>query len=456
MAEDAGRAAPRDRQGVDGSGPGGARMAKNLGWLLSGRSGGALIMLAALTLMARTLGAADFGVVLLLHSSALMIRQLCNLRASEATIMYGVPLVEAGRRGDWARLLGALFRLDALTALLAGAVAATLLVLAPDLFAAAGLFELSPELQLASWCYVAALLLPANGTAVGSLRVLNRYRLHSGLHLAGPVARLFGIAVCGLLGLAAPWYVVVWALALGLEQFVLLAAAAVLLLRRSETPNFDAPIRRVLGQHKDAAGFLKTVYWQSNCDMLPRHASMLLAGGLFGADGAGVFRYVRDLVEVLRKPAALLRHAIFPDLRSLWDHDRPAFMRLTWRTCWVLLGVGGLFVAAALGGGGPLLRVLAGEEFAAGAGLLTLLVGAATLDLGGAALRPASYAMDKAKQVLGIQLVATALYFVALPALSGVVGLQAAGWAALLGALCNLAGLSWLVRGTQTAGYRPC
>lgn len=433
----------------DGSGPGGARVARNLGWLLGSRGGGALIMLAALTLMARTLGAADFGVVLLLHTSALVIRQLCNLRASEATIMYGMPLVEGKRTTDWAALLGALFRLDALTSLLAGAVAATLLVVGPGLFAAAGLFDLSWELQMACWSYVAALLLPANGTAVGSLRVLNHYRLHSAIQLTGPVARLVGIAACGLMGLALPWYVLVWALALGLEQAAVLSAAALILLRRREAPNLSAPIGRVLRRHKDAPGFLKTVYWQSNFDMLPRHASMLLAGGLFGADGAGIFRYVRDAVEVLQKPAALLRDAIFPDLRSLRDRDHAAFLRLTWRSCLVLLPLGGVFVVAALLGGEFFLETLAGREFATGAGLLTLLVGAATLDLGGAALRPANYAMDKAKQVLGVQLAATALYFVALPALSGTAGLEAAGWAALLAALCNLAGLSWLLPRTQ-------
>ena len=449
MVEDAKVAAAAGRPGAGGSGPGGARVARNLGWLLSSRGGGALIMLAALTLMARTLGAAEFGVVLLLHTVALVIRQLCNLRASEAAIMYGVPLLEGKRTADWAALLGALFRLDALASLVAGALGTTLLLLGPGLFAAAGLFDLSLELQMASWCYLAALLLPANGTAVGSLRVLNRYRLHSALQLTGPVARLVGILACGLLGLAAPWYVLVWALAFGLEQVVLLAAAALILLRRGEAPSFRTPIGQVLRRHKDAAGFLKTVYWQSNLDMLPRHASMLLAGGLFGAEGAGVFRYVRDVVEVLQKPAALLRDAIFPDLRSLWHQDRPAFLRLTWRSCLVLMSIGGLFVAAAIVGGASFLATLAGAEFAVGAGLLTLLVGAATLDLGGAALRPANYAMDKAKQVLGVQFAATVLYFVALPALSGVAGLQAAGWAALLAAFCNLAGLSWLLPRTQ-------
>lgn len=431
--------------------PGGTRVARNLGWLLTGRAATALVNLAALSLMARALSLEAFGQVLLLHACALMLRQIFSLHLGDTVIMYGVALVEGRRTWNWRILLGALFRLDALTALLAGAVAATLLLVGPDLLAAADLFALDESLQGAAWCYIAALLIPANGTANGCLRVLNRYRLLGCLPLAGPLLRLAGIAAAAQLGLQAPWHVGIWALALALDQLLALIAAALVLTRRREAPIFDRPAHQALGEHPGSTAFLRTVYWQTNLDQLPRHASMLLVGGLFGADGAGIFRYVRDLAEALRKPAVLLRTAIFPDLRSLWLRDRRSFARLTWRAGLGLAGLGGAFALAAWGFGGALLTLLAGAPFAAGAGLLALLLGAAALDLGGAALRPASHAMGRARQVLRIQLAATALYFAALLAASGSAGLEAAGWAALLGAAFSLAGVGWLVRQAQRA-----
>ena len=450
MAEDASEALAGARS-AKRTEPGGRRVAENFGWLLTGRAVTALINLAALSLMARALSLEAFGLVLLLNACALMLRQIFSLHLGDAVVMYGVALLEGRRSADWSSLLGALFRLDALAALPAGAMAALLLLAGPALLADAGIFRLEQSLQDASWCYVAALLVPANGTANGSLMALNRYRLLGALPLAGPLLRLAGIAMAAQLGLQAHWYVAVWALALALNQLLVLAAAALVLLRRREAPNFRRPLRQTFGDYPGSVSFVKTIYWQANLDQLPQHTALLLVGGLFGADSAGLFRYVRDLGEALRKPVVLLRNAIFPDLSSLWRKDRRAFSRLAWRVSLGMIALGGLFVLAALGFGSALLTLLAGEPFAAGATLLAMLLGAAALDLGGAVLRPTSYAMGRARQVLRIQLAATALYFAALLAASGSAGLEAAGWAALLGAAFSLAGVSWLVWQAQRA-----
>ena len=450
MAEDAAGTMTGDRN-ASAAQPGGARVAKNFGWLLTGRTATALVNLAALSLMARALSLEAFGLVLLLNACALMIRQIFSLHLGDAVVMYGVALLERRRSADWSALLGALFRLDALAALPAGAVAAILLLTGPVLLAEAGIFRLEQSLQNASWCYVAALLVPANGTANGSLMALNRYRLLGALPLAGPLLRLASIAAAAQLGLQAPWYVAVWALTLALNQLLVLAAAALVLRRRDEAPNFRRPLRQTFSDCPGSVSFVKTIYWQTNLDQLPRQAALLLMGGLFGAESAGLFRYVRDLSEALRKPVVLLRNAIFPDLSSLWRQDRRAFSRLAWRVSLGLIALGSLFVLAALGFGGALLTLLAGAPFAAGAALLAMLLGAAALDLGGAALRPTSYAMGRARQVLRIQLAATALYFAALLVASDSTGLEAAGWAALLSSAFSLAGVSWLVRQTQRA-----
>ena len=62
------------------------RLLTNFSWLAGGRTSGALLSLAATALAARALGAAEFGLVVLVHAAALMIRQLCNVKTSEAVI----------------------------------------------------------------------------------------------------------------------------------------------------------------------------------------------------------------------------------------------------------------------------------------------------------------------------------------------------------------------------------
>lgn len=424
----------------------GRRVAVNFGWLLGGRGTAAVVTLAATVLTARALGADGFGIVILIHTAALVIRQLCSLKTAEAVVRFGVPLRDRRNHEMWSRLLAATVRLDLLTALLAAIVfTGAILVSGP-------LFELDPALRDAAWAYVLAIAFTWTGTAKGALRVLDRYALLSGLLVVGSVVRLAGVLYAGSTGAPPHWYVVIWAAALLVEHlFVLLFAGRALRPEISSLASYG--LRQAFNVEPRLRSFLKIIYWQSNLDVFPRQIVTLLVGAYFGAAGAGIFRLARDLAEVLGKPVVLLRQAIFPDLSRLWEQDAQRFLRLTSRVSGTMLAIGSVFVVAALLVGGPLLELLAGREYRAGADVLALLLGAATLELGGAALRPASYTLGREGVVLRIQAWALAVYFPVFFALAEPVGLSAAGWAALAGAAVSLIGLTFLVRRTvRTAG----
>ncbi len=419
------------------------RVARNFGWLLSGRGAGALLALAATVLMARSLGPEPFGLVILLHTAAQVLRHLCSVKSSEAAIRFGQRLLD---RSDgpgqpapaWLDLIGALFRFDLLIALSAATFAAA------GLAFAAQPMGLPTELANAAWIYVAALVCTATGAAKGALRGLDRYRLLSIQLVAAPALRLAGVAACIALGAPIERYVTVWGASLLLEHALLLASAAPYL----SVAKLGAPIRPALTTQPKLAPFLKAVYWQSNLDMAPRHGATLAVGLLFGAQGAGIYRLARDIAEVVSKPVALLRQAIFPDLTELWERDRTAFLSLTWRASAILALVGAAFVLAGLGFGADLMALLAGEPFRAGATLLALLLAAAALELGAAPLRPASYAMDRVVAVLILQSGAVALFFAALFATRPWIGFDGVGWAALSSAGASLGGMIWLVKRT--------
>ena len=419
------------------------RVARNFGWLLSGRGAGALLGLAAAALMARNLGPEPFGLVILLHTAAHILRHLCSVKSSEAAIRFGQHLLSSGNGRSqptpaWLELIGALFRFDLLIALTAAVVAAAGLVLVAEPMG------LPANLAEAAWIYVAALVCTATGAAKGALRGLDRYRLLSLQLVVAPAFRLAGVAMCVSSAAPIEWYVAVWGASLLLEHALLLASAAPYL----GWPNLGAPIRPALARQPKLAPFLKAVYWQSNLDMVPRHGATLAVGLLFGAQGAGIYRLARDVAEVVSKPVVLLRQAIFPDLTELWERDRTAFLSLTWRASAILALVGGVFVLGALAFGAELLVLLAGEPFRAGSTLLALLLGAAALELGAAPLRPASYVMDRVVQVLVLQTGAVSLFFATLFATKPLIGLAGAGWAALASASASLLGMVWLVRHT--------
>lgn len=418
---------------------GGRKVAVNFGWLLGGRGGAAVATLAATVLTARALGAESFGTVILVHTSVLVIRQLCTVKTAEAVIRFGVARRDRGHGDAWPRLLAGTVRIDVLTALLAALAGAAANLLSGPLLG------MEPALQAAAWCYVPALALTATGSARGALRVLDRYALLGSLLTVGPALRLAGVVFAAGTGAPVHWYVVIWAAGLLVEHAVVLGFAW-----RALRPEMPAIAAHGLGQvfelEPRLKRFLKIVYWQSNLDVFPRHVVTLIVGAYFGAAGAGVFRLARDLAEVLGKPVALLRQAIFPDLSRLWTRDPERFVRLTRQVSTAMLAVGGVFVAAALVAGAPLLELLAGPEYRRGAAVLALLLAAAALELGGAALRPASYTLGREGTVLGIQACAVLTYIPVFLALAGPLGLQAAGWAAVAASAVSLAGLTWLVR----------
>ncbi len=421
----------------------GRRVARNFGWLLTGRVAAALLALAAVVLAARTLGPAAFGVIMLVHTSAVIIKQLCNIKSADAVVRFGAPLLQEGRRSGahnpaWRRLVGALRRLDMITALLAGLVGVLALTLAaPPL-------QLAAEFREAAWLYVAALFCTATGTAAGALRALDRYPLLGMLLLGRPGVRLVGVLICMALEAPASAYLLVWALGFMVGELLLLGSAAFLLA----APVQGAPVRPALQAHPRLAHFLKVVYWQSNLDLFPRRVAILAVGGLYGAEGAGVYRLVRDVAQAVDQPVILVRQAIFPDLSRLWKKQRSTFLALTWRACALGFAGGGALFVAALLFGADLLAALAGEAFRTGAPLLALVLAAGGLELGGGALRPASYAMDRAGAAFALQAISVGLFFATLYGAAPLAGLDSAGWAALASNAFALTGMIWLVHRT--------
>ena len=141
---------------------------------------------------------------------------------------------------------------------------------------------------------------------------------------------------------------------------------------------------------------------------------------------------------------------VFPDLARLWRDDVRRFLNVTWRTGAVLGGVGMAVVAGSLLVAEPLLRGLAGKDFSAAAGLLSLLLLAASIELGGAAFRPASYVMGKARVLLYVQILATTIYLGSFVLLASVYGLNGIGLATILSAIVAFLGAGMLVH----RGYR--
>lgn len=417
------------------------RILGNFGLLLRGRGIAAVFMLAATVLAARHLGPADFGLVVLVHAYALFVRGLLNFQPFESVVRFGVPLHENDDREGLRRLLWLSVKVDIACAL--GAVALALAA-AP---VAGWLLDWERPIVLAALAYGGVLATTANGTAKGLLRLFDRFDLLGRQLTIGPLVRLIGVGLAWALNAGVSGFVLAWACGYACENLYLVHAGW-----REYRAHIGGRLRppQPAPPHHEAfpglARFLWVTYWQSNLDLVGKHLPTLLAGALLGSTGAGLFRLAQQLASVLAKPAVLIRQVVFLDQTRLHHRGDRGFARVTRLTA-LLAGVaGGVFVLLSLLFGEALLRLTVGEEFAAAAGLLTVLLFASSLELTSAPLRSAAYALGRAGALLRLYLVTTALYLVLFFTLSHAFGLIGTGLAAAAAALAALAGQIWLLR----------
>ena len=417
------------------------RLLTNFSWLAGGRTTGALMNLAATALAARALGAAEFGLVVMVHAAALMIRNLINVKTSEAVIRYGVPLAEENRIGELKGLLVRFARIDVIAGVIAAVVSALVLLFLADQI------ELPDHLKGPAALYLVVMLVSVIGTARGTLRLLDKFGSLSVQLTVGPALKLAAVAILVFTPLLTPYatqaaaFIMIWAVAYFVEHaYTWWRAYRAFNRHYGETSREEPRVDR-----HDVRSFLYTTYWQSTLDTAPKQAATLLAGTLLGPAGAALFSFARELAEVLAKPVTLLRQVVFPDLARLWRNDIPRFIRVTWRTGAVTAGVGLVVVVLSLVVAQPILIALAGDDFGAAAVLLTLLLMAASIELAGASFRPASYVMGKARTLLNVQLVSTGVYLLAFLGLVTLYGLEGIGLATIAGAVVTFAGAGWVV-----------
>ena len=97
-----------------------ARILANTGWLLGGKGVGAVLSLAYLAIVTRTLGVADFGRFALVLSAANVIKALVSFDSWQIVVRYGQPHLTAGNGDALNRVLRFCILID-LASALAGA-----------------------------------------------------------------------------------------------------------------------------------------------------------------------------------------------------------------------------------------------------------------------------------------------------------------------------------------------
>jgi O-antigen/teichoic acid export membrane protein len=381
------------------------RIFTNLGWLLGGKAIGAVLSLVYLALAARTLGPEGFGQFSLILGGAQAISAFVSCQTWQIVLRYGLPHLQQGRAAAAARLAGFCLSLDMAGAVIGCAIASVaVIVLGPWL-------GWSARLSHDGLAFSCVILLTGRSTAVGILRLHDRFGVGASADTVTPITRFLGALTVVSFGATVRGFLIAWA-----AGEIMTAIAYWVCVRRVAPGSLTWPgargIRRVL---RDNTGLWRFT-WMTNLNVTldagGRQVVVLLVGLVVGPVGAGQYRLANQLAQALARISDMASRAIFSELaRAHAASAGGAFKRILLRAIGLAVLAGIAITLILLTLGQPLLRLIAGPRDAGIYPLLLMLGFGSALDLASVVFAPALTAMGKQGRVLLVRICANLCLF---------------------------------------------
>lgn len=409
-----------------------ARVVENAVWLLGGKLVGAILSLIYLGMATRTLGPDAFGQFVLVLGTGQAVGAIVGFSTWQVVVRYGMAHIQADRPDALGRLLAFCLALDA-GAAVAGCALATIgiVLLGPQLGWDA---RLSRDALL--FCF--AVLLSFRSTAVGILRLHDRFGVAAAADAVTPVVRLLGAVMVVMIHSSIVGFLMAWAAA-----EVLTAAthwiAAFNATRAGLKPTHWRGIAQVGRDNPGLWRFAIVTNMGATLRAFSGQISVLLVGLVAGPAAAGGYRLAFQLGRALAKLSDLLARSMFAEIARVHVVRTAREMRKLVRKSTRFSLIGGVVIIVLLVLiGKPALGLVAGEPYLAAYPLLLMLGTAAALDLGGTSFEPALMATGRASLALRLRLAATILQVVLLAIFLPTYGVTGAAGATLAASLLGL------------------
>jgi len=369
------------------------RALRNAGYLLGGKAAGGIFGFATTLLAARALGLEGFGILLLIHAFAGSVCSVTRLQSWQPLLQFGSALFENGDEEEFQTLLRHCMLLDGAGAIAGVALGIPVAWLAGPTLGWGGHGD-------AALIYVSSILFMNTGSAIGLMRLTDRFATAAMADTAGAAVRLAGTLAGLLLHWGLPAFLCIWYLSTVTAFSIDLVAMRRIMVRVGILKRF-----RFAGERwwSRAQGIWKfTLLTSANQTLidLSSKIGILLVGAAIGPVNAALFRVTAQIGEAVSQPAQLLTLSLYPEFVKLRDNqDVQGMRRIVFR---VFQGLA-LFSVLALviaGAAGPwLLAALLGVRHSGVLLLLLLMTAAAVLDIWDVPLEPLLVSLGQAKQL---------------------------------------------------------
>lgn len=373
---------------------------RNVAWLMGGKAFGAVCSIAYLAILSRSLGLKDFGHFSLIFATGLALLAVASFQTWQTVVKFGA---EPARREDWqgfGRLVWLCGAID-----VAGAVVGTVIAFLVYYVFGSALELNSRFIDMAFWFNV-ALVWSRMTTPNGIVRILDRFDLGTYIEAVVPAGRLIASLLIILWGPSVGRFLFAWAF------FDILAGALYWIVAWRLVPEAFSRknvghFRETLTRNAAVPKFFGITYASSTLDALYKQGPVLAVGLLLGTSTAGLYRLADQLAQGIGKLSGMLTRAIFPEFAVIHTTQAIGIFRKLVRQVTLIAALGGVCVTVvAVFLGEPLLALIGGPPYVAGAVILIPLALAASFDLASVAYEPMLYSTGHAQYSLAIRLVA--------------------------------------------------
>jgi O-antigen/teichoic acid export membrane protein len=403
-----------------------------VGRLLTGKAAAAVISLGTLAITARMLGAHAYGVLNLVHAYIVLIGGIFVFSGWHGLVRFGHDALTAGEGDRFRALVRFTAQLEFGLFVVAACITA---LLAPR---AAVWLDWPKEAAAFAPLYALAIFATVRTTPHAILQIAGRFDLLAWHQIIMPTARLGGVLLLSLVGGELQQFLWVWLVSALLEG----ASMWIMGWRVLHA----IPVGGVAG----ARGAVDRAYLAfiaiTNLDITLRElaprAVPLIVGWRLGPTAAGLFAVAQKAGVLLEQPAQLLGHASYAVAAKLAAAGRTAESRrmIAQGVAMATLLAIPLTVVASLYAM-PLMALLGGAGFSAGAAVLVLIVVARMLLIGAPALTAALTALKRPGLSMLINVATNIGLLVSLPPMLDRFGLAGAGWYLLAQALVTMLAL---------------
>ena len=416
--------------------------------LLMGKTTQGVLSIAYMALAARTLGAVDFGILIILNGLVVAVSEIARFDSWQVVLRYGTAPYEVSDRQRLHQVLKFTLLLDVLGSGLG------LAVVLGGLAAAMHVFGLPPELEDPARVFsLSVAFLISTGGANGILRLVDRFDLIAWQTTLAPVVRFAGTVALFVSGADLEAFLWLWLGATIAGRTLLHVLAWRQLHQRGLLNEFANGFWPVLAADRSVWAFAFGTSANATLAVVDKHTGILGVGWLIGPAASGFYRVALHLADLLIKPSrAFLTPAIYPELARLTARNHvEAREQMVWRSVLVAGGVSLAVLAALALFGDWFILLVFGPGFEMAYGVMVLLALAGAVNIGVFPLEPLLVSAGRVRVTVVTRLIAVVVYLVVLYTAVLQLGLIGAGVASCVYAALRAVILVWFARAYLTA-----